>query len=386
MDDSQPEEASSAVVTPGTSIEEAISAYVSVRSKGGGGRHANESRRVLEKLHREHWSDLGVDVVDDLRVLHFRQFAERLYRRAYAKEQNPETGITGSTAQHYYGLVRAWTAWLEEHGAADNLADSPRAVEQLPDESVGKHEDSEKQFWSVSTREEIVRWADWRFETAADDDWMDPTVASRDRALVALLAYTAVRGAEAVRDPRNDRRPGLRWTDIDFEAETVRVFGKSQEYENVPLHEKALSRLRTHKHRLDPPRDTWPVFQTTHLASLYALFEDDDRIEPTPETIDKLVRQHEKIPPSISVNTARNVLERLCLESGIREEGEMLKPHGARRGLGDQLYHEESPQDAQSLLRHESIETTHRHYEQDDTERTRTALDGVLGGDSAGEE
>jgi integrase len=90
-------------------------------------------------------------------------------------------------------------------------------------------------------------------------------------------------------------------------------------------------------------------------------------------------------PPSISVNTARNVLERLCLESGIRQGGEILKPHGARRGLGDQIYHEASPQDAQSLLRHKSIETTHRHYEQDDTERTRTALDGVLG-DSAGEQ
>jgi len=37
------------------------------------------------------------------------------------------------------------------------------------------------------------------------------------------------------------------------------------------------------------------------------------------------------------------------------------------------------PLDDQSLLRHKSIETTHRHYEQDDTERTRTALDGVLG-------
>lgn len=378
MDNSQPEKGSSAVVTPGTSVEEAISTYVSIRSKGGGGRHAHESRRVLEKLNREHWRDLGIETVDDLSVLQFRKFAERLYRRAYAKERNPETGITGSTAHHYYGLVQAWTAWLDEHGAAENLADDPTAKEQLPDESVGKHEDAEKQFWSESTREEIVRWADWRFESAADESWMDPVVASRDRALVALLAYSAVRGAEAVRDPRNDRRPGLRWSDFDFEDETVRVFGKSQKYETVPLHDRALSRLRAHKRRLDPPRDTWPVFQTTHLATLYKLFEDDD-VDPTADTIDELVREHDKTPPSISVNSARNVLERLCLESGIREAGEILKPHGARRGLGDQIYHEESPQDAQSLLRHESIETTHRHYEQDDTERTRTALDGVLG-------
>jgi integrase len=146
---------------------------------------------------------------------------------------------------------------------------------------------------------------------------------------------------------------------------------------------KALTRLRAHKRRLDPPRDTWPVFQTTHLASLYdALPEDADA---SPDTVDELLREHGVTPPSISVNTARNVLERLCLESGIRQGGEILKPHGARRGLGDQIYHEASPQDAQSLLRHKSIETTHRHYEQDDTERTRTALDGVLG-DSAGEQ
>jgi len=209
---------------------------------------------------------------------------------------------------------------------------------------------------------------------------MDATVASRDRALVALLAYTGVRGAEAVRDPRNDRRNGLRWSDFELDEEgeeTVRVLGKDQQFEHVPVHEKALTRLRAHKRRLDPPRDTWPVFQTTHLKSLYDALPDD--VDATPETVDDLLREHDATPPSISINSARNVLERLCLESGIREDGEILKPHGARRGLGDQIYHDASPQDAQSLLRHKSIETTHRHYEQDDTERTRTALDGVLG-------
>jgi hypothetical protein len=82
---------------------------------------------------------------------------------------------------------------------------------------------------------------------------------------------------------------------------------------------KALTRLRAHKRRLDPPRDTWPVFQTTHLASLYdALPEDADA---SPDTVDELLREHGVTPPSISVNTARNVLERLCLESGIRQGG-----------------------------------------------------------------
>lgn len=385
MDDSRPVGGSSGVVTPDTSIEEAIEQYASIKSKGGGGRFAAESKRMLEKQYEDHWKDLGVETVDDLRVLHFRHFAERLYRRAYAKEQNPNTGITGTTAVHYYNLVHGFTVWLEDHNALDkDLAGDSTVVEQLPDKSVGRHETEDEQFWSEETREQIVRWADWRFENAADYGWMEPRVASRDRALVALLAYSGLRGAEALRDPRNDRRAGLRWTDLDLEAETVRVLGKSQEYEEVPVLGPAVKRLQAHKRRLDPPQETWPVFQSEHLVSLYKALPDD--VDASPDTVHELIRDHDVTPPSINVNAGRRILKTLSQESGIREDGELLKPHGARRGIGDLIYHEVSPQRAQSLLRHRSIETTHRHYAQDDTERTRAAVEEAVTRESPEEE
>jgi len=385
MDDSRPAGGSSGVVTPDTSIEKAIEQYAKIKAKGGGGRFARESKRMLEKQYEDHWKDLGIEVVDDLQVANFRHFAERLYRRAYAKEKNPDTGITGTTAVHYYNLVHGFTVWLEDHSALEkDLAGDSTVLEQLPDKSVGRHETEDEQFWSEETREQIVRWADWRFENAADERWMKPSVASRDRAFVALLAYSGLRGAEALRDPRNDRRAGLRWTDLDLEAETARVLGKSQEYEEVPLLTPAVERLRAHKRRLDPSKDTWPVFQSEHLASLYKTLPDD--VDASPDTVHDLIREHDVTPPSISVNAGRRVLKRLCRESGIRQDGELLKPHGARRGIGDLIYHEVSPQRAQSLLRHRSIETTHRHYAQDDTERTRAAVEEALSRGSADEE
>lgn len=84
-------------------------------------------------------------------------------------------------------------------------------------------------------------------------------------------------------------------------------------------------------------------------------------VELTPETVGELLREHGIVPPALSTNGGRRILRELSAGSGITEGGEYLKPHGARRGLGHQLY-QQSSELAQEALRHKSIETTHSAY------------------------
>ena len=52
----------------------------------------------------------------------------------------------------------------------------------------------------------------------------------------------------------------------------------------------------------------------------------------------------------------------LTAEAGIDVDDGYLKPHGARRALGADLYAAGHSELAQSALRHKSIETTHDAY------------------------
>lgn len=370
-------------LTPGTALEDALEQWLQTIAKGESGQYRAACESVVRPF-VDRRVDRGAETVDDLSTRHLQRYAERLNRRAWARESDPDTGITGRTAHQYYARVRAFCTYLVERDALEsNPAKSVVATDELPDRDVGVHEEPDQQFWSPSTREQIVRWADWRFETAADEEWMDPAVAMRDRAIVATLAYSGARGAEVFADPQNDRRNGLHWRDADLDAGEARVLGKSQDIETVVLLEPATDRLRAHKRRQDPPDDSWPVFPTTHLPSLYGALPDD--VDASPDTIDDLLREHDATPPSLSIGGGRTVLKRLSKESGITEEGDLLLPHGARRGLGDALY-EESAELAQEMLRHQSIETTHGAYRDRDTERTRTAAEQALNVETAGEE
>lgn len=67
---------------------------------------------------------------------------------------------------------------------------------------------------------------------------------------------------------------------------------------------------------------------------------------------------HGLVPPAVSTNAGRNVMERLSEAANLDVDGEYLKPHGGRRTLDDELY-EKDPVTSQETLRHKSIETTH---------------------------
>src|SRR5699024_2880019 len=97
-----------------------------------------------------------------------------------------------------------------------------------------------------------------RASDAIDEHGFDATTEVRDRAIVYLLAYSGCRIGEIVRDPNDDRRRGLYWQDVDFEAFTLRVLGKTQEWQNAAFPEQAHSALRRHQQLQSPPQERWP--------------------------------------------------------------------------------------------------------------------------------
>ncbi len=179
-----------------------------------------------------------------------------------------------------------------------------------------------------------------------------------------MLSDAGVRGAELFRDARDDVRNGVTWGDVDLENHSLEMFGKSRQYERVGLPSAAREALERYRRVAEPPSDEWPIFPSDHAPSKYAAYRELTGEGPDPEVaIDDALRSAEIPPPAITKAGGRSVMKRLTKEAGIDlEDGEYLKPHGARRALGAELYEEDHSELAQSALRHKSIETTHESY------------------------
>jgi integrase len=152
-----------------------------------------------------------------------RRYAQHLAQRELAG------GISAATAQRYYAYVRAFCTWCVRDGLLDrNPAETERATSELPDDTS----ESDQQFWSPEARTALLSYLDDRAREAVNGD-ADPSTPVRDRALVALLAYSGVRGAEVfrARDVDRDGRNGATWDDLDLEAGTIDVLGKIQDNE-----------------------------------------------------------------------------------------------------------------------------------------------------------
>ncbi|MFC4440321.1 MULTISPECIES: hypothetical protein [Natrialbaceae] len=55
-------------------------------------------------------------------------------------------------------------------------------------------------------------------------------------------------------------------------------------------------------------------------------------------------------------------MKRLCEDADLDVDGEYLKPHGARRGVGEAIYREHGAAAAQRVLRHADPRTTSQMY------------------------
>ncbi|WP_224449575.1 tyrosine-type recombinase/integrase [Haloprofundus salilacus] len=329
--------------------------------------------------------EADVASLNGLTVMHCRRYARHL------KELVRESELRASTANTYYAYVRAFLGFCVADELLDvNPAKSARATDELPED----HGDRERQFWRRKQRNAILTYVDRRAEEAQETgSEREIRRALRDRALVALLALSGVRGGEAFAAAADDRRSGLTWNDVDTDANAVRVFGKSREYEYAQLPERASAALVDHREYCKPADASWPVFPTGHGPSLRQAIEMqlgargwtdeeiDARCEKAP--LSHVVREERVTPPSLTTNGARSVMKRLCADADIDVRGEYLKPHGARRGLGHELYASGHAELAQSALRHASIETTHESYSDIRAAETARRVDRVLERDGA---
>ncbi|MBB6647805.1 tyrosine-type recombinase/integrase [Halobellus ruber] len=345
-----------------TTLQDAVEYYLDSRDSGI---YQSTASHILKSF-IEHIEDRGAETVADLDTRVLVTYASYLRRRVDGD------GISPATARNYYDVVSGWLTYCVRRGWLEsNPAFRQAPKEELPEDTS---DPTTQQRWTRQNRVEIVRWADWRAESAAEHEWMDPTVASRDRALIALFGYTGVRGAEVLRDGRDEQRDGLRWSNVDLETGQMRVWAKKREWQRVAIHERALRYLRVHKRRQNPTNDEWPVFATRHAHTLLKGLPDDV------DSGDYLAayREYDRIPQAPGTHGGRSVLETLCIESGIRaSDGDVLKPHAARRGLGKELY-QQQPEKAQEQLRHEDLAVTNKHYNDVETAEQKESLDSMI--------
>ncbi|SEP24942.1 hypothetical protein SAMN04487948_12643 [Halogranum amylolyticum] len=216
-------------------LKDAIDRYIRYKStdgKGESGYYVNSAKPVLMQFYN--WcrdtghadlSRLG-DETEGPDVM--RKYAKRLSQRESVD------AITAGTARTYWNIISGFMTDARDDG---DLSINPclrkRAKDPLPTDT----DDSKQQFWDDVARGQILRHVDQEAHAAIDEHGMDAGTPVRDRALVYLLAYTGVRGAEVLRASKDDRdgRQGLRWKHVDLEGGKIRVFRKTQRWEWTPL-------------------------------------------------------------------------------------------------------------------------------------------------------
>jgi site-specific recombinase XerD len=340
----------------------------------------------------------GVETLEALSSTDCRRYAQHLADRVR------EDDLAASSANTYYDVVRAFLGWCVRDGRIpENPADTLRATESLPTDAG----DADRQYWWPAEREAMFAALDALVDEANDAASHDASAepgdgkgaaratwdqlkAHRDRALFYTLGLSGARGAEVLRDPDDDRRNGITWGDVDFDAGVVQVFGKTREHQSMQVMTPALERLDRFRRLLDPPSADWPVFVSLHRPSLYGTIREElgsrgwasDRIEDRLDADGPLALAREQgiAPRAISLQGARSMMRRRCEDAGVDVDGEYLKPHGGRRGLGHELYSEQAEL-AQEVLRHESVTTTHESYRDVQAEQLREDAEAVLYGD-----
>ena len=390
-------------------IRQTFTPYLTDKGEGSDsedGSYRSDAERELRRFHRwangksadganadpaEAWTGVTTDDTvrfSDLDTRVFRRYARYLTGRGW----QPNTVIT------YYAHVAAWCGWCHDEGYLDrHHARESRAEAPLPDTDGRRPGD--QQFWTPADRDALLRHCDRvvddGLETLATVDVppgaddpadheavreklrarMNVVRAIRDRSLVAVLAYTGVRGAEVFDYPESDvdGRNGVRWADVDLEQRSMTVYRKTGTWEEVAVPAPVLEPLARYRGVLAPPTD-WRVFTTLHRPTLArhvtdelkAAGHDSDGVAELRENYPDLLLAAERgldSPPALTTHGARRVMERLCDEAEIEiEDADYLQPHGGRRGVGEVLFRKRSATAAARQLGN-SPETVRRTYE-----------------------
>jgi len=356
-----------------TALTRSFERYLQDKGKGRGGDGGNYRRNAARELERfvewaagdrggDDWTGIVPDNVD--RDPTFEDLDEHVFRE-YARHLASDRGLKQNTVQTYYAYISAWCGWCVNEGYLEaHYAQRASATAPLPEDDGRKPGD--QQAWTSEQRHAITRHVDEQacdaieaYTTLPEDTGPLDTQraryaalkAARDRALVFVLAYTAVRVGELLRDPNDPRRRGVRWEDLSLDDGSMDVYRKKQQWDAASLPDPVLSPLRSYRQLMDPPTDRWPVFPTFDHRTLAELVQEElaDRGEH-PDAIaerrdeyarDLLLMLDEDIhPPSITTEGARSILQRLSATAELdvdHPKHDYLAPHGGRRGMGEVL-------------------------------------------------
>jgi integrase len=352
--------------------------YLTDKGKGRDGesgqyrRHADrEVNRFVEFLAGDR-STSSV-TFEELTVEVLREYARYLSRQ----------GWTEGTVQNYYAHVSGFCGWAAREGyLSGNPAQRRRAKEPLPEDTGRKS--GEQQAWTAEQRDQLLSFVDERAHEAIDDvasDRQAAVKACRDRALVYVLCFTGVRGAEILADNGDDRRgrDGLRWADISPEVNSIQVLGKSGKWDDRPLPEPAVPSLERLRSVSAPSSEDWPVFPTLDYPTLVQTFTQamtsrgydigeaetlrQEQVNDGEASVIELLADYNIEPQALTTHGARTVLKRLTDEADIELDDKhgYLAPHGARRGVGEVLVRAYGHAEAARYLDN-SEEIVREHY------------------------
>ena len=326
-------------------IEAVVEDFLTDKGKGQRGESGNYRQEAGRELNRfvdflaDH--EDGPATFEGLGSGHLREYARHLTRQ----------GWTADTVRTYCAYISAFCGWAVREGhLAENVAQRRNATEPIPDS--GGHKSGDQQAWSAEDRQQLTTFVDEQASTAIDNVSENRETAiktCRDRALVYLLSYSGVRGAEILRDRSDERRQGLRWEDVHLEDRYATVFAKKQRLDNRGLPNPVIHPLQMYRRVLNAPSESWPVFPSFHRPTLSQLVRDeldsrgytDTEIEEmrADRSLIEVCVEYDIAPPSITTDAGRHVLKRLCEKAGIElnDEEEYLMSHGARRDAGEIL-------------------------------------------------
>ncbi len=342
---------------------------------------ASELRRWLSWMGDR---SLGLDSLNRSGERHLIAYAERLRGRVSSG------GIAGTTAQTYFGYLRACLEWMVRRDLLDTNPAAKASVEEaLPTDTRSR---SEQQFWTPKQRDRLLSYTTDAVDSALNDDSSrgELRAALRDRALIGLLYYSAVRVGEIARrsDDQRDGRAGLRWESVDLDRGRIQILGKGeQEHVWHPIPGPTVDYLTRHKRVQQPASDSWPVFASHHGPSLWAAARQAElpghsQVETLVNdcgSIHAVLREYEIIPPALTAAGVRTRLKTLTQAAGIDtgDDHEYLLPHGARRGAIGEVFKRDRGE-AQDLGRHADLKTTEAAYRHLDVEEQRDRLDSLF--------
>jgi integrase len=356
-----------------TALTSSFERYLQDKGKGRGGDGGNYRRNAARELERFHeWAhgergnDDWTGIVPDnpAREPTFDDLDDWVFRE-YARHLAGDRGLKQNSVKTYYAYISAWCGWCVDEGYLEaHYAQRASAMAPLPEDDGRKPGD--QQAWTSEQRHALTRHVDEAARGAIEQfttlpEGTDPLDrqrarytalrAARDRALVFVLAYSAVRVGELLHDPDDPRRRGVRWEDLDLEEGSMDVYRKKQQWDVAALPDPVRSPLESYQKLLDPPSKRWPVFPTFDQRTLAELVGteladrglkpnaiDDRRDEYARDIL--LALDEDLRPSSLTTDGARSILRRLSEAADLEVDHpkhEYLAPHGGRRGMGEVL-------------------------------------------------